>query len=192
LTTPERVSCNFGTVVAGDTEFVVLSVDTDPAAFVDNVIANTATVSSTTPDPVGANNSASETVLITPVSDLSVSKIDNPDPVSQGGNLDYTITVFNAGPNAAQNVLVNELFSPDVTVNSMTPSQGSCTVSPPVCNLGTLAAGASATVGVDVTVHSDAASPLRNGVRTRSDSRDFDLSNNEDVETTTVLPVTPL
>lgn len=61
---PETLQCNFGTVVAGDTEFVVIAVTTDPEAFNDTVITNTATVSSPTPDPVPGNNSATETILV--------------------------------------------------------------------------------------------------------------------------------
>ena len=37
------------------------------------------------------------------VADLSVTKVDTPDPVQTGSNLTYTITVTNNGPDAAAN-----------------------------------------------------------------------------------------
>src|ERR1700730_4344906 len=37
------------------------------------------------------------------VADLSVTKVDTPDPVNTGSNLTYTITVTNNGPDAAAN-----------------------------------------------------------------------------------------
>src|SRR3984893_3170338 len=37
------------------------------------------------------------------VADLSVTKVDTPDPVHTGSNLTYTITVTNNGPDAAAN-----------------------------------------------------------------------------------------
>ena len=60
------------------------------------MISNTATVSSTTTDPDGANNSDTETTDVVAV-DLAVTKTDSPDPVIAGTNLTYTITVTNNG-----------------------------------------------------------------------------------------------
>ena len=48
--------------------------------------------------------------VVNPVSDLSVTKTDSPDPVSPGGSLGYTITVTNTGPNAVSNALVTDNF----------------------------------------------------------------------------------
>lgn len=62
-------------------------------------VANTATVTSTTPDPVPGNNtSTSPGTNITGVTDLSITKTHAPGNAVAGENLDYALTVHNAGP----------------------------------------------------------------------------------------------
>lgn len=85
--------------------------------------------------------------------DVSATLADAPDPVTAGGNLTYTATIANAGPDATSATAATVTLPPSgVTFVSATPSQGSCTGTAPVsCSLGALAAGASATVTVVVT-----------------------------------------
>ena len=60
---------------------------------------NTATIASATADPNGTNNSGSANVEVRPGgADLSISKTKTPNPVSVGGLMTSTITVFNNGP----------------------------------------------------------------------------------------------
>src|SRR5262249_44488676 len=85
--------------------------------------------------------------------DLHVTQPDAPDPVAARSQLTYTVTVLTQGPGLADEVtLVDQL--PDASFLSATPSQGSSTVDRKAgrltCNLGTLAAGASATVTIVV------------------------------------------
>ncbi len=62
-------------------------------------------------------------------SDLSITKSDSPDPVTEGSQLTYTIEVRNDGPDPATNVVVtDDLSSSDFDLVSTTPSQGNCTV----------------------------------------------------------------
>jgi len=86
--------------------------------------------------------------------DLSISKTDSPDPVVQGNNLTYTITVTNDGPLAATNVVVTDNLpaKSDIDFVSATSPAGSCdmTGNTVTCNLGTLANGATATVTIVV------------------------------------------
>lgn len=90
-----------------------------------------------------------------------VSKTAAPNPVVAGQNLTYVITVDNLGPDPATNVTVTDALASLVNTGgfqSAVPSQGSCTPNSPTngtsqnlsCNLGTLTAGASATVTVIV------------------------------------------
>ena len=61
---------------------------------------------------------------------LGLSQTDSADPVTEGDNVTYTITVSNdEGSGDATNVLLNDNVSPDVDFVSATPSQGAC--SPP-------------------------------------------------------------
>lgn len=86
--------------------------------------------------------------------DLSITKTDSPDPVVQGNNLTYTITVTNNGPLAATNVVVTDNLpaKSDIDFVSATSAAGSCDMkgNTVTCNLGTLANGATATVTIVV------------------------------------------
>src|SRR3990172_8835484 len=112
----------------------------------------------TVDDNLGAaSNIATVYVTVNAVieADLSIIKTDSPDPIDVGLNLTYNITVTNNGPSQATGGVVEDNLPPssDVSFMSATPSQGSgCSnVSGTVtCNLGSLAAGASATVTIVV------------------------------------------
>ena len=94
--------------------------------------------------------------------DLRVtSKTASPNPVLAGQDLTYVVTVLNAGPGAATNVVVTDTLASLVAAGSLQsaiPSQGTCTPSGVTagttinlsCNLGTLASGAGASVTIVV------------------------------------------
>lgn len=84
--------------------------------------------------------------------DLSVSATADPNPVTIGGKLTYTVTVTNGGPASAAEAGLSAMLSPDLQVISTTASRGSCAMSGRelTCGLGTLEAGASAQVQVEV------------------------------------------
>jgi large repetitive protein len=119
--------------------------------------------------------------------DLEVSITDAPDPVDVGSNVTYTVTVHNGGTLAATSVEVTDDPPAGATFVSASASQGSCTgTDPVVCELGTIAAGDSATVTVVVR-------PLRTGTITNEASAtsaedDSDGSDDSDSESTTVRP----
>jgi uncharacterized repeat protein (TIGR01451 family) len=62
-----------------------------------------------------------QTTVLT-IADLGVSVIDTPDPVTAGGAITYQITVTNAGPSAAESVVLYLSFDP--TGAAMTPPLG--------------------------------------------------------------------
>ncbi|MBO1010084.1 IPTL-CTERM sorting domain-containing protein [Acidovorax sp. SD340] len=114
-------------------------------------------------DSNAGNNCAGASVTATATgTDLRVvSKTAVPNPVVAGQNLTYVITVDNAGPNSADNVTVTDTLGSLLSTGgfqSAAALQGSCTTSPNAsaagvdltCNLGTLNAGAQATVTVVV------------------------------------------
>src|SRR5947209_9794821 len=51
--------------------------------------------------------------------DLSVTKVDSPDPVNPGSNLTYTITVTNNGPDAGANASWNNKLTPGPTFGTI-------------------------------------------------------------------------
>jgi uncharacterized repeat protein (TIGR01451 family) len=90
-------------------------------------ITNQATVIGNDPDPDGGNDS--NIVLTTPVSrqaDLAVSLSDSPDPVREGVELTYTLTLTNGGPSDAANVTVALALAASPVLDSTPPD---CTAS---------------------------------------------------------------
>lgn len=86
---------------------------------------------------------------LAPEADLALRLSDLPDPVQTGGQLTYLLTVTNNGPDAALNVTATDTLPAGLTLVSVNTPQGSCNnVSPLVCNLGTLANKAGATVTI--------------------------------------------
>jgi uncharacterized repeat protein (TIGR01451 family) len=69
--------------------------------------------------------------------DLSVSKVDSPDPVVAGSNITYTISVTNAGPDATSNVSLPDPTPPGTTFVSVTPGAGWTCPPLPVNGTGT-------------------------------------------------------
>ncbi len=85
--------------------------------------------------------------------DLSVTQTDSPDPVNVVNPLAYSLTVMNAGPDAASGVTLSDVLPAGTNFQSASASQGSCSqiAGTVTCNIGNLAAGSSATVNVTVT-----------------------------------------
>jgi len=86
-----------------------------------------------------------------PAIDLSITKTDRPDPVFVGASLTYTLTVRNAGPDTATNVLVVDALPAGTTFVSVTSSQGSCTGGRIVrCSLDSIPSGGRAAITIIV------------------------------------------
>lgn len=119
--------------------------------------------------------------------DLALSKSDSADPVAASTSFTYTLTVDNAGPNVARDVVVVDTLPASVSFVSATPSQGSCTQSgrTVTCDLGDLGDALSATV--DIVVTSGASNQtITNDATVGSATPDPDASNNAASENTTV------
>ncbi|MGH8557357.1 MAG: choice-of-anchor P family protein [Methylococcales bacterium] len=121
--------------------------------------------------------------------DLSIIKMDSPDPVVVGSPLTYTVQVTNNGPGLANEVTLQDTLPAGVTVNSITPSgAGSCTpigVNPINCVWPSIPAGGVETVTVVVTPN--VIGMIINTAVTRTDDFDNDPSDNTAMTTTTVI-----
>ncbi len=137
--------CNIGTLTAGATVTITSVFQVAPTAT--GSVTNTASVTSTSTDPLPSNNSATASAPVVAVdADLSITKT-GPAALPATGSVTFTITVRNNGPAPAFNVAVNDAASRLVFVSNT----GACSTPFP-CSLGTLAAGATASISSTFTV----------------------------------------
>ena len=123
--------------------------------------------------------------------DLSITKADSPDPAVAGSTLTYGLTVGNAGPAAARDVVVTDTLPAGVTFES---SDAGCTATSGTvtCTLAQLTAGSSAgihlTVSIDPALVHDAgaAVQLMNTASVTSSQPDPVTTDNTSSQVTTV------
>ncbi len=150
--TPPTITCvNHNPLLPGESTVITLTVYVTPSAYPGGV--NTVTVS-TPNDTDPSNDTYEDPTDVDPVADLRLTKVvDNPNP-SLGDTITYTVTVTNDGPNTATGVEVTDQLPPGLTFVSATPSQGSYNPGTGVWTVGTLNAGASATLVIQAVVSS--------------------------------------
>jgi len=157
---------------------------------------NTVTVSAEEDDPTPANDSAS---TLTTVSATDVSVVKTGPANVNAGDITYTITVANAGPDSATSTQLFDPLPVDTTFVSLAQDNGPAALcSTPavgdngdvVCSWPALASGASAQF--TLVIHSGSNSTVINTASVSSQTFDSDSSNDEDSVTTTVTPVADL
>jgi uncharacterized repeat protein (TIGR01451 family) len=142
-------------------------------------ISNTATAASATSDPNGGNSGGTSAGVIAgpAAADIEVTKTTASTQATPGGILNYTITVTNAGPSPATNVVVTDTLPAGLALISATPSQGTCTAANPVsCNLGAIANGESATIALSTQVTATSGT-ITNSATVTSTEGDSDTSS---------------
>lgn len=154
-----------------------------------------AVVSATATDGAGNTSEFSPYVQIAGVTDLDVSITATPERVGSGGSLSYQVMVRNTGSSAAHNVVVTDNLPANVIVQSVTSSQGN----PPmvmgrtvISALGTIAANASATLSIVVTVRGGPGTSLINTASVVLDETDPTPGNNTASLTTPVVGLADL
>lgn len=177
------VTCTAASFAAGAADTITITL-LAPAN--GGTISNTASISSATPDPNTANNSATAVTTVTASSDLAITKTDSPDPVTVGSNVTYTIGVTNNGPSTATNVVVSDNVPPATSFVSASASQGTCSFSGGLvtCNLGTVFSAGTATVTMVVTTSTSGT--LSNTATVSATEPDPNTANNMATATTTV------
>ncbi|MFK7916504.1 MAG: hypothetical protein AB8G14_00385 [Ilumatobacter sp.] len=146
------LSCDLGTLAVGDVSVIVFDVVVDPAAADESTITNAASISATETDPNSPNDTASVPLTISTLADLTVTKQATPDPAVPGELLTYTLTVTNAGPSDALDVVVSDttLGALDPATITAVPSAGTCDASVS-CAIGTVEPGTANAVTVTIT-----------------------------------------
>jgi len=125
--------------------------------------------------------------------DLSITKIDNPDPVTAGNQLTYTLRVILEGlsPDDAQNVVVLDTLPAGVTFISASGSGWTCNQADGVvtCTIDSIIVGPPPPdITITVTVNPDTVGTLTNTASVSSDTVHPDDSNNSGTEDTTSEP----
>lgn len=183
------LTVNLGNITGGGTAVVSITVmPTTPG-----MLVNSASVTTSAGDSNPSNNTASATTTINPAAstatDLQVTITDNPDPVSPGQALSYTITITNTGTNPAQGIVLTDTLSSGVAFLSVLGPSGSSSTqlgNTITTSLGTLAPGASTTVTVQVMPL--VAGAIVNTATAVSSSGDTNPTNNTAVATTASNP----
>jgi uncharacterized repeat protein (TIGR01451 family) len=181
-------SCSLGTINSGSSVTVTIVATVTAAAPAS--LSNTATATSGVTDPNAANNTATTTTAVNAVANLGVTITDAPDPVSQGSNITYTVTVNNAGPSAAANVTATTALPANTTFVSASATAGTCALASGTitCTMGTMASGASVTATVILTAN--AAGAVSATVTVASTTTDPTPGNNSATASTTVNAAT--
>jgi uncharacterized repeat protein (TIGR01451 family) len=182
------VSCNLGVILADAAAEVLTIVVVPPPNAPAGSLTNVATIASSTPDPTPGSTS-SVTVPVSPVADVSVSKIDAVDPVVAGETERYTITVSNAGPSDATGVTLSDPGLSALTGITLTPSQGTCSIATRTCALGTITPASTVTVTVvgTVPVTTSPGVDVLSNTATVNSVADSTPGNNTSTATTTVV-----
>ena len=189
------VTCSLATFEAGVTATFTLTVHVPVDAFSGTEYVNTATISSSTPDPSDENGSSTTTTVIAAV-DLSVVK-SGPASVAAGDMVSYDLQIANAGPDFATVVsLVDALPAPLTFVSLVqntgapffctTPAEGSNgTVH---CSGSGLPASASAqfTLVAQAPLDTPDGTSVMNTATVTGEQFDIDTSNNASSVTTAI------
>lgn len=142
---------NVGSVPAGAGGAITVAFLVDatvPVGFTQ--IDNTATIAddgSGGPDPTPLNNTSTVSTHI-PTSDLLITKTVDKPHLSQMDVATFTITVTNAGPDTATNVVVTDALPAGLKLVSASPGQGTYDVATGIWAIDTLAKDGTATLKI--------------------------------------------
>lgn len=146
------ITCSLGTLT--NTSQATVTIVTTPTTTSPGTVGNSASVSSSTHDPISSNNTS--TMIMTTVNtkaDLSISKSGTPNPVAMGGTLTYTINVSNLGPSTASSLVMTDNLPSGIGFVSASGTGWTCGFSLGVvlCTMPTLAVGSASPISIVVT-----------------------------------------
>jgi len=128
------LTCNLpGGMVNGGSSVLTFVMNADAAllGINDGTILFGFSASSTISDPDNSDNSETEsTAYVTPDADLTVTASDSPDPVAPDGDITYTVTVGNTGPDTASATLTVPMNGTLKFTSITTPAGFTCTGTP--------------------------------------------------------------
>jgi uncharacterized repeat protein (TIGR01451 family) len=180
------MSCSFDALRAGFDATVTLKAT--PSAVGSFQIA--ATAQADQPDSAAGNNTQTRDATIAQLADLSVTATGTAS-AQVGSTVTHTITVSNAGPNAATAVQLGYQLASTLTPGAVTTTVGTCSVSAPQisCNLGDMATSTAATITVTATAATVGAQPSTASFTTTA--TDTAVANNVATVNTNVTAAPP-
>ncbi len=162
------------------------------APAIPSMISSSVTIVSDALDTALVNNTASEDTTILASADLEITVGHEPSSIFAKHPLTYTLTVENVGPSTAQSVQVTSTLPSDVVIQSVEGAGWTCefnnTLHRIQCTAAQLASGHLSTIVVRV-VGPPAGGTTVFHAGIQSSSRDFDPSDNYDIDEVVVIPV---
>lgn len=195
---PVTITCDGGAVNQGSNATITINAT---APDTPGNIANTAVVdpdNSITENDELNNTSATVSTSVTSApapQGLTITKIDEPDPVVPGAILRYTIVVTNIADRRANDVVVVDgtqgleaasITASQVVVDGAVGNQGGCVVAAPqvTCSIRTLNPGGTQTVTIEGQVIADAGSTILNTATATANIRNVGVSATATAQTT--------
>jgi uncharacterized repeat protein (TIGR01451 family) len=185
------VTCSLASLAAGATHTFEI-VAAVPSS-VTECLANTATVTNSTPDTNAANNTST---ICTPTkgrSGVTLTKAASATTVAPGGQVMYTLVVQNNGPSDDPGVNVTDPLPAGMTLVAADSSQGSCTTAnnTVACDLGALKNGGSAQVLVTANAPQTGGC-ITNTAKAQATNEDPDADDNQaSAQVCVEVPPTP-
>jgi uncharacterized repeat protein (TIGR01451 family) len=184
------ISCTVTLLPAGSSANFTFVAHIHPSTAPGTTFTNPAKVTSQTPDPNNENDASSAAVTVpVPQADLGVQK-SGPSAAMADTDVSYSITVYNNGPDAADQVVLTDMLPGTMTFASMTQDSGpafDCT-SPPTCTILSLLAGQTATFTLTghIPMGTATGTIYTNKATVSSMTQDDNPDNNTATATTTV------
>ena len=188
------VICNLGDISNLSSADATITV-TPTAAAGDTTITNSASVTSGVGDPSTGDNTDSQSTVVLPLADLSVTKADSPDPAPAGGLLTYDLVVTNRGPSRATDVVLTDALPANVTYGLAVANHGSCNQALGIvtCDVGHINSGDNVTVTITVIPTAAAAdSTITNTASVTSGVTDPNTGDNTTSHETGIIPSSDL
>lgn len=188
------VTCTNPSLAANSESVFTLIVNIPSDESAGTFFTNTATVSSSMPDPNEENNSASVTTTVSGA-DIAVTKVGATSLVNVGADITYTITVSNNGPATATNASWSDTLPANTTFVSLSSPSGWVCTQPPVGSGGTVSCtrdsfptgSAVFTLVVRVDSSVSEGTVISNTATATSETDDPNKLNNSSTETTRIV-----
>jgi len=161
-------------------DYIILTTDPNPL-----VNTGTANGKDLNGDPVSDNDDHSLNVEYW--TDLSITKEGPVDEVMVNSQFNFYITVHNAGPSPAVNVVVTDTLPSDLSYVTAFPIPD-VFPTPIVWNLGTMSPGQTEVITLTVNVQPWAGDTITNVASASTDTLETDYTNNQDDAIVTVAP----